>query len=375
MFFIAGLDLRLVHIPGETDDQIGVWIPSKRAFLCADDIYRAFPNLYAIRGTPHRDLMQWAYSIDKIRVLRPELLIPSHTLAISGEEKIYDLLTIYRDAIQFVHDQTVRFMNRGFTPDEIATKVQLTPEMSKNPHLQELYGRVEWSVKSTYAGYIGWFNGDPAQLSPVTPQERAQRIIELAGGVGAVSNAAQKALNQGDTRWALELSSYLFLLNPDHQNAREIRLNALKSLASEQTSANGRNYYLTMALEDHKLINTNPDSKIRATSIRNMKLKTMLKIMATNLKSEDVEGISMVVAFNFTDVDEVFTCVLRNSILDVLEGSPERFDLKLSTSGETWRSIVAQERNPAAAYISGDLVVEGKLLVLKQFFDYFDQSR
>ena len=79
-----------------------------KAFLCADDIYRAFPNLYAIRGTPHRDLMQWAHSIDKIRALRPQYLVPSHTHPITDEEEIYDLLTTYRDAIQFVHDQTVR---------------------------------------------------------------------------------------------------------------------------------------------------------------------------------------------------------------------------------------------------------------------------
>ena len=104
----SGLDVKLVHIPGETDDQIGVYIPSMDAFLCADDIYKAFPNLYAIRGTPHRDLMQWVYSIDKIRRLKPEYLVPSHTRHVVGKEKIYTLLTEYRDAIQMVHDQTVR---------------------------------------------------------------------------------------------------------------------------------------------------------------------------------------------------------------------------------------------------------------------------
>ena len=100
--------MKLVHIPGETDDQIGVYIPSMDAFLCADIIYKAFPNLYAIRGTPHRDLMQWVYSIDKIRRLKPEFLVPSHTRHVVGKDKVYTLLTEYRDAIQIVHDQTVR---------------------------------------------------------------------------------------------------------------------------------------------------------------------------------------------------------------------------------------------------------------------------
>ncbi len=364
-----------MHIPGETDDQIGVWIPSKRTFLCADDIYRAFPNLYAIRGTPHRDLMQWAYSIDKMRALRPKFLVPSHTFSVSGEDEIYNLLTTYRDAIQLVHDQTVRFMNRGFSPDEIVRKVRLPAALAEHPYLQELYGTVEWSVKGTYAGYIGWFNGDPVQLSPVTPKERAQKLVELAGGVGPMANMAEHAMDQGDAKWALELASHIFLLNPDHERAKAIRLRALKSLATEQTSANGRNYYLTIALEDYKLIDTTADPSIRKNGIMNMRLKTLLKLMASNLKAEDVEGISMTVFFNFTDVGEIYTYILRNSILDVIEGKQEKSDLVLTTTSETWRSILAQERNPAAAYFSGELIVEGGLLNMKQFFDYFDQTR
>ena len=344
-----------------------------KAFLCADDIYRAFPNLYAIRGTPHRDLMQWAHSIDKIRALRPEYLVPSHTHPITGQEEIYNLLTTYRDAIQFVHDQTVRYMNRGYSPDEIVRKVHLPSHVAKHPHLQELYGTVEWSVKGTYAGYIGWFDGDPAKLSPVTPQERAQKLIELAGGVGAITEAARQAMEKGEARWALELASHVFLLNPDHEAAREVRLRALKSLAAEQTSANGRNYYLTMALEDYKLVNTRSTPQSRAEGIKNMRLKTLLKMMATQLKSEDVEGITMTAVFNFTDTDEVYTCHLRNSILDVVDGSAEEWDIQITTTSETWRSILAQERNPAAAYFSGDLVVDGGLMTLKQFFDYIER--
>ena len=341
-----------------------------KAFLCADDVYRAFPNLYAIRGTPHRDLMQWAHSIDKIRALRPEYLVPSHTHEIVGEEEIYNLLTTYRDAIQFVHDQTVRYMNRGYSPDEIVRKVHLPSHVAKHPHLQELYGTVEWSVKGTYAGYIGWFDGDPAKLSPVTPQERAQKLIELAGGVGATTEAARQAMERGEARWALELASHVFLLNPDHEAAREVRLSALKSLAAEQTSATGRNYYLSIALEDYKLANTQDNPKIRASGIKNLRIKTLLKMMATNLNAEEVEGKTMTLVFNFTDINENYTCYLRNSILDVVDGPEQKWDAKITVTSETWKSIIAQERNAAAAYFSGDLVVDGGLMALRQFFNY-----
>ena len=145
----------------------------------------------------------------------------------TGKEEVYDLLTTY--AIQFVHDQTVRFMNKGLSPDEIVTKVHLPKHIAKHTHLQELYGTVEWSVKSTYAGYMGWFTGDPAQLSTIISKERAQKTIELAGGVGALSEAAKQAMDRGEARWALELASHIFILNPDHEEAREVRLRPLKS--------------------------------------------------------------------------------------------------------------------------------------------------
>ena len=346
-----------------------------KAFLCADDVYRAFPNLYAIRGTPHRDLMKWANSIDKIRALRPEYLVPSHTHEVVGEEEIYNLLTTYRDAIQFVHDQTVRYMNSGLSPDDIVKKVTLPAHVAKNPHLQELYGTVEWSVRTAYAGYMGWFNGDPVQLSPVNSKERAQKTIELAGGVGALTEAAQQAMDRGEARWALELASHIFLLNPDHEGAREVRLRALKSLAAEQVSANGRNYYLTIALEDHKLMENVQNPKIRARGVKNLRIKTLLKLMGTNLKAEEVEGKTMTLVFNFTDIGESYSCFLRNSILEVADGSVEKFDAKITATSETWKDIVSQERNAAAAYFTGDLVVDGGLLTLKQFFDYIGKPK
>ena len=93
------MQMDIIHIPGETDDQIGVWLKKDKVFLCADDMYEAFPNLYAIRGTTHRDLMQWVNSLDVINDLEPEVLVPSHTRPIFGKSSIIDTLTSYRDAI------------------------------------------------------------------------------------------------------------------------------------------------------------------------------------------------------------------------------------------------------------------------------------
>ena len=143
---ICGRELILYHAPGETDDQIVVFMPKEKVLFAADNIYKSFPNLYAIRGTTTRDAIQWARSLDLMRNLRSNYLIPSHTKPFEGEENIYEILTIYRDAIQFVHDQTVRFMNKGFTPDEIIGNkfVELPKHFKEHPFLQEFYGTVDW---------------------------------------------------------------------------------------------------------------------------------------------------------------------------------------------------------------------------------------
>ena len=143
---ISGRDLVLYHVPGETDDQIVIYMPKEKVLFAADNIYRAFPNLYAIRGTTTRDAIQWVSSLDLMRNLRAEYLIPSHTKPISGANYIFEVITIYRDAIQFVHDQTVRFMNKGLSPDEIIGQklIQLPKKLKEHPYLQEFYGTVDW---------------------------------------------------------------------------------------------------------------------------------------------------------------------------------------------------------------------------------------
>ena len=146
-FEAAGHKVQLFHAPGETNDQLFVWLPEKKVLFPGDNFYKTFPNLYTIRGTPYRDLVGWVNSIDLMRYLEPEYLVPSHTRPIVGKENINTLLTTYRDAIQFVHDQTVRLMNLGLDPNEIAERLVLPKHLGDSPYLKEFYGTPEWSAK------------------------------------------------------------------------------------------------------------------------------------------------------------------------------------------------------------------------------------
>ena len=179
---IEGIELELYHAPGETNDQIFIWLPKHKALMPGDNIYKTFPNLYTIRGTTHRDVKGWIDSIDHMKTFEPEYLFPSHTKPILGKETIKDALDIYRDAIQYIHDQTIRLMNQGLYPDEIADIIQLPDELANSPYLYEFYGTVRWSVKSIFNGYLGWFSGNPSELDPLSRKDKALRISSLAGG-------------------------------------------------------------------------------------------------------------------------------------------------------------------------------------------------
>ncbi len=109
----CGLTLELLHVPGETKDQVNIWWPERKVFFPGDNIYRAFPNLYAVRGTASRDTTLWYKAVDLMRSYEPEILVPQHTRPLVGKKLIMDTLTAYRDGIQFVHDQTVRYINKG----------------------------------------------------------------------------------------------------------------------------------------------------------------------------------------------------------------------------------------------------------------------
>jgi len=244
---VAGVDLELVHAPGETPDQIYVWLPTQKTLLCGDNYYKAFPNLYAIRGTPYRDPADWVASLDKMIDQQPEFLVPSHTRPILGAGQVHETLSNYRDAIRSVLDQTIAGMIAGSTPDELVEQVRLPSELAELPYLQEFYGTVAWSVRSIYEGNLGWFDGNATHLFPLEQKERAKRMADLAGGQAALLKQAKMAVDSRDFQWAAELCDHLILLDPKNPRLQKLKARALLALGRRQTSANARNYYITSA--------------------------------------------------------------------------------------------------------------------------------
>jgi alkyl sulfatase BDS1-like metallo-beta-lactamase superfamily hydrolase len=244
---MAGVRLQLLHTPGETRENIAVWLPDKRVLMSGDDFYRAFPNLYPIRGGRLRAPEPWIASLETMLALAAEHLVPGHTRPLTQAAKVRAALTAYRDAIQSVLDQTLAGMRKGERADELVQHVALPPELAGNPYLQEFYGSVAWSVRAIYADRLGWFDGNATRLFPLTEPERAAKIIGLAGGAERVLARAREALQARELQWAAELADYVLAVDSASGDARRIKGEALTVLGERQVNANARNYYLSAA--------------------------------------------------------------------------------------------------------------------------------
>lgn len=370
---IEGVKLKLIHAPGETNDQLFVWIADRKILLPGDNIYKAFPNLYTIRGTSYRDVKKWSASLDKMRFLNPEILIPSHTRPIKGAENIQGILRDYRDAIQFVHDQTIRQMNKGLTPDELAEKVILPEHLSKSPYLQEFYGRVDWSVKSIFSGYLGWFDGKSSTLLPLPVQEKAEKMAALAGGQQELWDNAITASQNKEYQWALELADYLKRLSPDDTKIDDLRRKCLIALGERQSNPNARNYYLSQALETKGELAA-IDGTTSLKMIHQIPIKAMFNSMAVRLVPEKSIDFDKKAVFHFTDTGEKWTVHIRKGVAEIQSFALENPDLTISTTSKIWKEIVAKIRSAKFAIARGDLNIEGGIGAFGEFMGLFSEE-
>ncbi len=376
---VAGVKLRLIYAPSETDDEIVVWLPDQKLLQTAEVIQgETFPNLHTIRGTAYRDPVKWFKTIDLMRRLGAEHLVPSHGRPVSGKDKVEDLLTAYRDAIQYVHDQTVRQMNKGLTPDEIAEVVaQLPPHLANHPWLGEFYGTVKHSVRQIYQGYLGWFNGDPTTLDPTPRAEQAKRYVALMGGRDAVLKAAQTAADNGDHQWAAELLTHLIRLNPNDQEACKRKAHALRQLAYKTQNTNWRNWYITSAREldgtMNKAVAAGAMSSLAAPEIMQQlppgKFFEALTVRLDPLKSADVH---LTAAFRITDTAQSYALEIRRGVAQLHEMAPPSAEVTLHLTQAQMQRIIARQTTFANLLQAGEIRADGNVALLARFNSFFD---
>lgn len=368
---VAGIPFELIHAPGETDDAIYVWLPDRKILLSGDNLYKSFPNLYTIRGTWFRSLKNWYRSVDIIRTLRPEYLVPSHGKPIAGKAAIYRIATDYRDAIQYVHDQSLRGINQGMTFDDLAESVILPPHLAQSPYLQEFYGKVSWSARSMLSGTMGWFSGDSADLQPLSVKERARMVADICGGEAKLLDHAKRYLEKGNPQAALELSGYAIRLNPENSDARTLRIKALTLLGERESNANARHYYLTEALEIRDQFVAKTLLKPTLQTIHSFSLPYFFDQMAANLDPKASAATDQRVGIRFTDTGEAFTIHVRRGVAEIIPTLSENLDIHVLADSRKWKEMLGKLRSPVTTLASFDYP-KGNAVLFALFLKLFE---
>ena len=367
-FEAAGHKIQLFHAPGETNDQLFVWLPEKKALFPGDNFYKTFPNLYTIRGTPYRDLVGWVNSIDMMRYLEPEYLVPSHTRPIVGKEKINTLLTTYRDAIQFVHDQTVRLMNLGLDPNEIAEQLVLPKHLGDSPYLKEFYGTPAWSAKNVFSGYLGWFDGNPSTLKPLPLKDEAEKMIQLSGDWDSLFKVAEDAFLTDDFQWSLQLTDYLLRSRPDDQKTKFLRQSALEGLGSQESNPNSRYYYLSSAAQLDENYQENDILLPSLEVIQKYPIESMMETLKVNVIPEKSLNKNIQLLFTFTDSPKSFSLFLRRGVLEVQPFMITGSSVQIKSSEDDLKAILSGIKSLPISLVNGSLKVEGSRADLLSFF-------
>ena len=368
---IAGIEIELFHAPGETNDQIFVWLPEHKSLMPGDNIYKTFPNLYTIRGTTHRDVKGWINSIDHMKSFNPSFLFPSHTKPIIGVDKIQAALNIYRDAIQFIHDQTIRLMNQGLYPDEIVEMISLPNHIASSPYLYEFYGTVRWSVKSIFNGYLGWFSGNPSELDPLSRKEKAIRISSLAGGNDKLLDQLRIAVKNNDMQWALELSDHLIVLDYFIDEVKSLRIDALIYEGSRSSNPNKRNYFLSSALElNGSILDTPLTDRTSEELLQNISMDTLFDVLSSRYNPNNHTEDNFKVCFNFLS-SKSKSITLRNQVAVVSADIDQNCNIKIFTEELEFKKILVGISNPVSLIASGNINVDGSTTEFLQFLAKF----
>ena len=237
-FALGGVKFEIYRAPSETYDHLMVWVPKYKAVFTGDVYYESFPNIYTLRGTEPRWALDYINSLNAILALKPDLVLPSHGLPIRGNEEITRRLTRYRDAIQYVHDEVVKGMNAGKDVYTLMQEIKLPQALD----IGESYGKLTWSIRGIYEGYVGWFDLNPVTMYETPVSSVYPEVVKLAGGPDAIATIAAGRADAGDAVAALHLTDIALASDPGHRKSLEARLKALEILRSRCKNTNERGW-------------------------------------------------------------------------------------------------------------------------------------
>lgn len=374
---IDGVELVFQSVPGsEAPAEYTFYLPAQRAFMGAELVSRNMHNLYTLRGAHVRDGLSWSKYIDEAIDLfgDAEIYLASHHWPAWGNETVIAFLEKQRDTYKFLHDQSVRLLNLGYTSQEIAEQLEMPAALAENFATRGYYGTVRHNAKAVYQMYMGWYDGNPAKLDPLPDEESSVRYVRAMGGEEPVLRLAREAYGDGDYRWAAELLNRLVFAGSDDNSVTELLAATYDQLGYQAESGPWRNVYLSAAWElRHGKVEEGIDISGMKDVLANTSIDKFFDTMAVRLNPEEARGKNLSVEFQFTDLDQRYRLEISNSVLRHYRVDSEgKADAALVLTRPMFDRIILGTLGLTDALFSDDLSLEGSKLSLVEFFGLFD---
>lgn len=375
---IDGVHFVFQYAPeSEAPAELTFYLPELKTFCGAEIVSHNMHNLYTLRGTKIRDALKWSSAINEAIELfgEAEIYFGCHHWPIWGNKQIIEFLKKQRDLYKYIHDQTVRLFNQGSTPMEIAEQLELPESLSTLFANRGYYGNLKHNIKAVYQAYLGWYDGNPANLDPLPPKESGKRYVDMMGGANAVLEKAKAFFDQGDYRWVAQVLNHLVFAEPDNTEAKTLLARAYDQLGYQAESAPWRDVYLTGAYE---LRHGAPEKGIDISILKGVLEKTPVSYffdsMAVRLKASKAEGKTLTVNIIFTDINESYELKLENSVLHHHRARPgSQPDVSIKVTHELFIRMLIGQAGIKDTIFSDDLSVEGSKLDLIKFLLMFEK--
>ena len=372
---IDGLTFEFLLAPDtEAPSEMMWYIRELRALTAAEDAVHTMHNVYSLRGAKVRDPLAWSKYLNEALVRwgpETDVLYGMHHWPVWDTAVVEDFLKKQRDLYRFINDQTLRLANQGYTMLEIAEMIELPESLATVWSSRGYYGSLNHNVKATYDKYLGWFDGNPANLHPLPPVEASAKYVEFMGGADNVLAMARESYARGEYRWVAQVVNHVVFAEPDNVEARNLQADVLEQLGYQAESGPWRNFYLSGAQELRDGVDSSGNTPNSASpdTIRALPLDLFFDYLALHLNGPRAAGKTITINWSFTDTGELYLTEMENAVLnhtgDAQSPNP---DARITLERETLNAILTGQMTIFHAIATGKVQVEGnRLKVIEQF--------
>lgn len=377
---IDGIEIEFQMTMGtEAPSEMVFYFPQFKALCMSEITSHHLHNLYTPRGAQVRDALAWSEQINESIDLfadRLDVQFASHHWPIWGKQEVSEYLKKQRDTYKFIHDQTLRLANHGYTKEEIAEQIELPNSLSKEFYNRDYYGTVHHNSRAVFVKYLGYFDGNPCSWFALPQSESAHRYVKFMGGIDEVVTKASSCFEKGEYRWVAEVLNHVMMVDPDHEQARALLANTLEQLGYQSESAPWRNFFLCGAMELRKGVPKGSMFKSTESMARAMPIRNLFLSLAVRLNGVKAEGRQLLIQIDFQD-ECPYLLVLENSVLHGFKDRQvDKADLRVSITTHEFKRLMLGLTTVDALIEEEKLKSDGNmdsLLDLLNLFDDFDR--